>query len=70
MTTIVREGYPFIGACLALAALLGFTAHPYAAVVPLVLALYFCYFFRNPKREIHVDEQAILSPADGTEFAS
>ena len=66
MTTIVREGYPFIGACLALSLLLGLSVHPYAAVVPFVLALYFCYFFRNPKREIRVDAQAILSPADGT----
>ena len=28
--------------------------------------VYFCYFFRNPKREIAVDEDVILSPADGT----
>ncbi|WP_040637593.1 phosphatidylserine decarboxylase family protein [Mitsuokella sp. oral taxon 131] len=66
MVTIVREGYPFIGACLMLAVIFGFAVHPYAAIPPFVLALYFCYFFRNPKREIRIDEQAILSPADGT----
>ena len=45
--TIVREGYPFIGTCFALAVLLGFGLHPYAAAVPLVLMCYFCYFFRK-----------------------
>ena len=64
--TIVREGYPFIGACLFLALLLGFGFHPYAAIVPLVLMLYFCYFFRNPRRTIEKNASAILSPADGT----
>jgi len=31
-----------------------------------VLAMYFAYFFRNPKRIIPADESAIVSPADGT----
>ena len=64
--TIVREGYPFIGTCLALALLLGLGFHPYAAAVPGVLMLYFLYFFRSPHREIVRDAQVILSPADGT----
>ena len=66
MTPIVHEGYVFIGAALVLALLLGVTVHPYAAVLPAVLAMYFAYFFRNPKREIATDENAIISPADGT----
>ncbi|SFT37557.1 phosphatidylserine decarboxylase [Selenomonas sp. GACV-9] len=66
MTPIISEGYPFIFGCGALAILLGFSVHPYVAVIPFVLMLYFCYFFRNPKRHIELDESAILSPADGT----
>lgn len=66
MTPIISEGYPFIFGCALLALVLGFSIHPYIAVIPLVLMLYFCYFFRNPKRQIITDDSAILSPADGT----
>lgn len=66
MTPIISEGYPFIFGCALLALVLGFSIHPYIAVIPLVLMLYFCYFFRNPKRQIMTDDSVILSPADGT----
>ena len=66
MTPIVHEGYVFIGAALVLALLLGVSVHPYAAILPAVLAVYFAYFFRNPKRDISLDEAAVISPADGT----
>ncbi|MBR2214813.1 MAG: phosphatidylserine decarboxylase family protein [Selenomonadaceae bacterium] len=66
MTTIVREGYVFIGGALALALLLALGLHPYAAVPFLVLACYFAYFFRNPKRDLTLDAGAVISPADGT----
>lgn len=66
MTPIVGEGYRFIGAALALAALLGMAVHPYAAIPFVVLALYFAYFFRNPDRTIPEDESLVVSPADGT----
>lgn len=66
MIPIIAEGYPFIGGCAFLALLLGWSIHPYIAIVPFVLMLYFCYFFRNPHREIAVDDLAVLSPADGT----
>lgn len=66
MTPIISEGYPFIFGCALLALVLGFSIHPYIAVIPLVLTLYFCYFFRNPKRQIITDDSVILSPADGT----
>ena len=56
----------FIGAALVLALLLGVAVHPYAALLPAVLAVYFAYFFRNPRREIAMDDRAIISPADGT----
>ncbi|MCI7261485.1 MAG: phosphatidylserine decarboxylase family protein [Selenomonadales bacterium] len=66
MTPIISEGYPFIFGCALLALVLGFSIHPYIAVISLVLMLYFCYFFRNPKRQIITDDSVILSPADGT----
>ena len=63
---VVSEGSKFIGAALVLAFILGFFAHPYAAVPFVVLACYFAYFFRSPAREIIQNENHILSPADGT----
>lgn len=66
MYPIISEGYPFIIASGALALLLGCSIHPYLAVIPFILMLYFCYFFRNPKRHIELDDSVILSPADGT----
>ena len=66
MTPIISEGYPFIGGCFVLTLLFGWSFHPLAAVVPFVLMLYFCYFFRNPKRHIEQDSSVVLSPADGT----
>ena len=66
MAPIVREGYVFICAALVLAILLGMAISPYAAVLPAVLAGYFAYFFRNPKRDISLDDLAVISPADGT----
>ncbi len=63
---IVSEGYKFIGASLVLAAILGYFAHPYAAVPFLILACYFAYFFRSPARRIAPHANHILSPADGT----
>ncbi|RHM56427.1 phosphatidylserine decarboxylase family protein [Mitsuokella sp. AF33-22] len=66
MAPIISEGYPFIGGCFLLTLLMAWSIHPAVAVIPFVLMLYFCYFFRNPKRHIVLDDTAILSPADGT----
>ena len=63
---VVREGYIYIAAALFLAVVLYFGFGAYGAVVPLVLACYFTYFFRNPSRDIPMDENLIVSPADGT----
>ena len=63
---IVREGYVFIFGALAVAVFLGLLLGPLGAVVPVILAAYFTYFFRNPDRVIPADEDLIVSPADGT----
>ena len=64
--SIIKEGYYFAGVALLVAIFLGVLIHPYAAIVPAVLACYCIYFFRNPKRTIPADENLIVSPADGT----
>lgn len=63
---IVKEGYPFIGAALVLAVITYFLTDIYIAIVPVVLAIYFAYFFRNPNRVTPKDDSLLYSPADGT----
>jgi len=62
---VVKEGYPFIGIFLVIAAVIAFVFHPYWAIIPLALALFMAFFFRNPNREINMDKSVIVSPADG-----
>ena len=64
--SIIREGFYFAGVALLIALFLGVLIHPYAAILPAVLACYCIYFFRNPNRKIPADENLIVSPADGT----
>ena len=64
--SIIREGYYFAGVALLIAFFIGFLIHPYAAILPAVIACYCIYFFRNPNRIIPTDENLIVSPADGT----
>jgi phosphatidylserine decarboxylase len=56
-------GWPLLG----LAILLGLPGPPwcYAAAVPLIMLGLVIYFFRDPHRDIPVDQNAIVSPADG-----
>ena len=63
---IVRQGYPFIAAALVLAVVCFIAFGIRIAVIPLVLACYFAYFFRNPDREVVQDPSLLYSPADGT----
>ena len=63
---IVRQGYPFIAAALVLAVVCFIAFGIHIAVIPVVLACYFAYFFRNPDREVVQDTSLLYSPADGT----
>ena len=63
---IVRQGYPFIAAALVLAVVCFIAFGIQIAVIPVVLACYFAYFFRNPDREVVQDTSLLYSPADGT----
>jgi len=62
---MVRDGYYYGLALLAAAVLLGWLARPVWAIVPLALALFFLWFFRDPERVIPADFGAVVSPADG-----
>src|SRR5215469_10029638 len=62
---MVRDGiYYALGLSLA-AAVLGYFANPYWAILPLLLAAFFLWFFRDPERAIPSDPGLIVSPADG-----
>ena len=63
---IVRQGYPFIAGALVLAVVCFIAFGIHIAVIPVVLACYFAYFFRNPEREVVQDTSLLYSPADGT----
>ncbi len=63
---IVRQGYPFIAGALLLAVVCFIAFGIHVAVIPLVLACYFAYFFRNPERSVTADASLLYSPADGT----
>lgn len=63
---IVRQGYPFIAGALVLAVVCFIAFGIHIAVIPVVLACYFAYFFRNPERIVNPDAALLYSPADGT----
>ena len=63
---IVKEGYPFIIASLVVAAIVYFLFGAYWTVIPVVLAVYFAYFFRDFHRSMPYDPNILYSPADGT----
>ena len=56
------------GGLLVLAALCVWLFWP-LAIVPLVLAGFIVYFFRNPRREVPMQPGAVVSPADGRIFS-
>lgn len=65
---ILPEGFPFILATMALACFFFWMKWYYLAVIPLVISVYFTYFFRCPPRngKIPPGDDVLVSPADGT----
>ena len=62
---MVRDGYLYALPLIAVAALLGWLTSPAWAIVPVLLAVFFLWFFRDPERAIPDDVGAIVSPGDG-----
>src|SRR5580693_349578 len=62
---MVRDAYYYAFALLAAAALLGWLAGPIWTLPPVLLAVFFLWFFRDPNRPIPGDAGALVSPADG-----
>ncbi|MFZ0954368.1 MAG: phosphatidylserine decarboxylase [Candidatus Sulfotelmatobacter sp.] len=62
---MVRDGYFYALALIAAAVLVGWFTQPAWAVVPLSLAVFFLWFFRDPERTIPDAAGAIVSPGDG-----
>ncbi len=61
---MVRDGYYYGLAALAVALLLGWFWAP-LSILPLLLGAFFLWFFRDPERQITTEPGAIVSPADG-----
>jgi phosphatidylserine decarboxylase len=63
---MVKDGIWYgLGLVAVSAVVLFFTGSPSLTVPPLVLAAFFLWFFRDPRRKITTQPGAIVSPADG-----
>ena len=62
---MVRDGYFYALALIAAGVLVGWFAQPAWTLLPLLLAVFFLWFFRDPERVIPDAPGAVVSPADG-----
>jgi phosphatidylserine decarboxylase len=62
---VAREGFPFIGAGVALTVVLALLDLSGLAIAAGLLTVFVIYFFRDPERRPEGMDQVVLSPADG-----
>lgn len=62
---MVRDGYFYAVPLIAAAILVGWLTNPAWAILPVLLACFFLWFFRDPERAIPQEEGAVVSPGDG-----
>jgi phosphatidylserine decarboxylase len=62
---MVRDGYLYALALIAAGVLVGWFAQPEWALAPLLLAVFFLWFFRDPERAVPDAAGALVSPGDG-----
>ncbi len=62
---MVRDGYFYALALLAAGLLISWLTSPVWAIIPVLLAFFFLWFFRDPQRAIPQEPGAVVSPGDG-----